>query len=191
MKIPFHRIALCSVAAVAVSLVALAAGASAKEGFVAMLTSTIPVDAEPGATIAVAWTVSHPESAGQVTPFNATDVFVRLRGPGGSATEGFAGQTAHADGAYNARVEVPPGGITSVEIGVAGTRTYASGKSERSDWIFPISNPPPLASGGSSSGIGTLTWALPLVSGLALLALVVAVAVRRRGTPPRLGTRMG
>jgi hypothetical protein len=190
MKSPLHRLAVCA-GIVLVSVCALAASASAKEEFVATLTSTIPADAEPGTTITVSWKVSHPVSAGRAAPFNATGAFVRLRGAGGAANEGFASPTAHTDGAYTAQVKMPQEGITAVQIGVAGTRTYASGKSERSDWMFPISNPPDLAAaGGSSSGTVTLTWALPLLAALALVGLA-AVAVRRRVAGPRLGTRTG
>jgi len=135
------RIAACAALAVAATL-ALATSASAKEGYRATLTSTIPANAKPGTTIRVAWKVTNAAGDG----FNATDVFVRLRGPArGVATEGFAGFVAHADGAYSARVKVPRGGIAAVEIGIAGTRTYANGKSERADLLFPITNPPKLA----------------------------------------------
>jgi hypothetical protein len=171
----------------AVAVCALAAGASAKEGFVATLTSPIPADARPGTTLYVAWTISRPAAHGAM-PFNATDVFVRLRNADGAASEGYATFKAHTDGAYRAQVTVPSGGISSVEIGVAGTRTYSSGKSERADLLFPITNPPALAGSGSGSGgIGTLTWLVPLLAGAAVVALVV-LAARRRIARPQLGT---
>jgi hypothetical protein len=121
-------------------------------------------------------------------PFNATDVFVRLRNADGAASEGYATFKAHTDGAYRAQVTVPSGGISSVEIGVAGTRTYSSGKSARADLLFPITNPPALAGSGSgSAGIGTLTWLVPLLASAAVVALVV-LAARRRIARPQLGT---
>lgn len=185
MKIPLLRtgIAVCAVTAVAG---ALAAGALAKEGFRATLTSPIPADARPGSTITVTWKITN--RAGD--PFNATALFVRLRGPDrADATEGFDSPTAHTDGAYGARVTVPKGGIAAVQIGVAGTSTDSSGKSVRSDYLFPIVNPPALDGAASDSGTGTLTWLLPLLAGLAVVALV-AFAFRRRAAG-QLQTRTG
>jgi hypothetical protein len=174
MTIPFKRIAAC-VAVAVVAICAFTATASAKEGFRAALTSAIPADAKPGTTIKVAWTVRNAAGDG----FSTSAMFVRLRGPaGGKTTEGFASFASHPDGAYSARVTVPQGGISGIEVGVAGTRTDASG-SARSDYLFPISNPPGLASTGSGSGTGTLTWLLPLLGGLAPVAVVV-LALRRR-----------
>ena len=174
MTIPFRRLAAC-IAVAAAPICILATAASAKEGFRATLTSAIPADAKPGTTIKVAWTVKNAAGDG----FSTSAMFVRLRGPvGGNATEGFASVASHPDGAYTARVPVPQGGISGVEIGVAGTKTDASG-SARSDYLFPVSNPPDLSSTGSGSGTGTLTWLLPLLGGLAALAVVV-LALRRR-----------
>jgi hypothetical protein len=183
MKFPIHRIAvvLCSVAAVAG---ALAVAASAKEGFRATLTSPFPADAKPGSTITVSWKVAN--RAGDA--FNASSMFVRLRGPHGEANEGFAGTAAHTDGGYGARVTVPKDGTARIEIGVAGTATTASG-SRRSDYLFPITNPPALGGAASDSGTPTLTWLLPLLGGLAAIA-VVAFAFRRRATG-QLQTRPG
>ena len=136
----FHRIAACLALSV-VATFALAATASAKEGYTATLTSTIPASAKAGKTIRVSWKVT--DAAGNA--FNATGVFVRLRGPArGVSTEGMSAFGAHTDGAYTAKVKVPRGGIAKVEIGIAGTRTYANGKSERADLLFQIANPPKL-----------------------------------------------
>ena len=167
---------------------ALAATASAKDGFVATLESGIPANAKPGGRIDVSWTVAQPTSAGSAV-FDATDVFVRLRGPSRrDVTEGYASFKPHPDGLYRAQVAVPRGGIASIEIGVAGTRTYTSGKSERADQLFPITNPPALAGVGSGSGgIGTLTWFVPLLGGLVVVALTV-LAARHRLERPQLGT---
>jgi len=175
MTIPFRRLAACIAVAAAAAICVLATAASAKEGFRATLTSSIPADAKPGTTIEVAWTVRNPAGRG----FSTSAMFVRLRAPtGGKATEGFASVASHPDGAYTARVIVPQGGISGIEVGVAGTRTDASG-SARSDYLFPISNPPDLAATGSGAGTGTLTWLLPLLGGLAAVAVVV-LALRRR-----------
>jgi hypothetical protein len=185
MKIPFARIGIAVFALAAVAA-ALAAGASAKEGFRATLTSPIPTDAKPGTTVAVAWTVTN--KAGDA--FNASSMFVRLRGPDrGDANEAFASPNAHTDGAYTATVTVPEGGIAGVQIGVAGTSTDNSGNAARSDYLFPIANPPALGSTGLDSGTETLTWVLPLLAGLAVVALV-AFAFRRR-TVAQPQTRTG
>ncbi len=84
---------------------------------------------------------------------------------------------------------MPKGGIAAVQIGVAGTSTDSSGKSVRSDYLFPIVNPPALDGAASDSGTGTLTWLLPLLAGLAVVALV-AFAFRRRAAG-QLQTRTG
>jgi hypothetical protein len=175
MTIPIRRtaVAVCAIAAVAG---ALATGASAKEGFRATLTSPFPADAKPGSTITVSWKVAN--RAGDA--FNASSMFFRLRGPSGEASEGFAGTAAHTNGDYAARVTVPKGGVAAVEVGVAGTATTASG-SRRSDYLFPLTNPPALGGTASDSGTGTLTWLLPLLAGLAAVGLV-AFALRRRAT---------
>jgi hypothetical protein len=174
MTILFRRFAAC-IAVAAVAVCVLATTASAKEGFRATLTSAIPADAKPGTTVRVAWTVKNTAGDG----FSTSAMFVRLRGlAGGKATEGFASFASHPDGAYTARVTVPNGGISGIEVGVAGTRTDASG-SARSDYLFPITNPPDLTSTASDSGTGTLTWLLPLLGGLAAVAIVV-FALRRR-----------
>ena len=185
MKIPLLRTGI-AVLAVAAVTGALAAGASAKEGFRATLTSPIPADATPGSRITVSWKIT--DQAGD--PFNATALFVRLRGPDpADATEAFDSPTAHTDGAYGARVTVPKGGIAEIEIGVAGTSTDSSGKSVRSDYLFPIANTPALGGAASDSGTGTLTWLLPLLGGLAIVAIVAFALLRRAGG--QLQTRTG
>jgi hypothetical protein len=142
-----HR-ASALVACVVALLAATALTASAKGRFVATLTTPIPTHAKPGAKLKVAWTVTRPGPNGPIA-FDATDVFVRLRGPAGADTrEAFATFKPHPDGAYSATVKVPRGGITKIEIGVAGTRTYSNGKSERADLLFPITNAPVLARRG-------------------------------------------
>ncbi len=123
MTFPFRRLAAC-IAVAAATVCVLATAASAKDGFRAALTSAIPADAKPGTTLEVAWTVKNAAGDG----FSTSAMFVRLRGPaGGKTTEGFASVASHPDGAYTARVTVPKGGISGVEIGVAGTRTDAYG----------------------------------------------------------------
>ena len=145
MKVHFHRLGLC-LGIVAASICGFAASASAKDGFAATLRSRIPADAKPGTKLVVTWTVMRPAAEGAAAiPLDATDVFVRLRGPArGDVREAFATFKPHPDGAYRARVTVPRGGIAAVEIGVAGKRTYSNGKSERADLLFPITNPPAL-----------------------------------------------
>ena len=145
MKIPLLRtgIAVCAVTAAAG---ALAAGALAKEGFRATLTSPIPADARPGSTITVTWKITNGRATPSTRPPSSSGFAAPDRA---DATEGFASPTAHTDGAYSARVTVPKGGIAAVQIGVAGTSTDSSGKSVRSDYLFPIANPPALGRAGS------------------------------------------
>ncbi len=116
---------------------ALPAGpiAFAKEGVKAKLTSPLPVDAEPGQKLTIDWSLAGIDQGGQLRPFNAMEVFVRLKSAaGGPATIGFATPTAHPDGRYSAQVAVPEGRIGGIEIGVRGS----------SDLIFPLENDPPV-----------------------------------------------
>jgi len=142
-----HRASALVVCVVAL-LSASALTANAKDGFVATLTSAFPAHAKPGTKLRISWTVNRPGPDAAIA-FDATDVFLRLRGPArGDVREAFATFKPHPDGAYSATVKVPRGGIARVEIGVAGTRTYSNGRSERADLLFPITNPPAVAKRG-------------------------------------------
>jgi hypothetical protein len=105
----------------------LVPGASAKEGVLAELTSTLPLDAQSGTTIDVSWSLSSPSG-----PFGAMNVYVHLIGTGGVSTEAASVGTSHPDGRYSASVRVPSGGIHGIRIGLKGT----------TEIFFPVVNNP-------------------------------------------------
>lgn len=113
----------------AIALVA-AVSASTKEGARSDLTTRLPVGAAPGTLVRVGWIVSAPDEQGNMRPFGATGMFVRLLSRSGApASTGFARQSA---GRYSAELKVPIGGIGGVRTGLRGT----------TDIFFPVVNDP-------------------------------------------------
>jgi len=104
-------------------LVALSGVAQAKEGAVARLHAPVPMGAQPGSAITLAWSLVLPEINDQ--PLNACGVFVQLRSATGAIpTRGYADGgacRAHLKGEYEATLIVPEGGISAVEVGLSGT----------------------------------------------------------------------
>jgi hypothetical protein len=168
--------------------------AAGKEGVKATLATNVALDAEPGARLKVAWTLTYAEGDRPGQPFGANGVFVRLLSASGAGAEtGFAPTGAHARGEFAAIVAVPKGGIGDVEIGLRGWVSGASG-TRRSDLLFPITNDPvpgarvasppsdqavsERAGGGSTARI----FIVGLASLLTMCALIAAVARRRHAT---------
>jgi hypothetical protein len=155
----------------------LATAASAKEGFLATLTSAIPPTRSRGTTIKVAW---DGEERRLATASARPPMFVRLRGPaGGNATEGFASVASH-----------PGRCLYRQGAGAAGRHLRRRDRCRRHEGRTPPAPHAPTTCSrsrtrrtcprpGSGSGTGTLTWLLPLLGGLAALAVVV-LALRRR-----------
>jgi len=129
-----RRFALAVIGVAALVALAVTALAPAKEGARATLTTRVPLAAAPGTTIRVGWIVNVPDGRGVARPFNAIGMFVRLLSrTSAPATTGFASATTgHPDGRYAATVEVPPGGIGGVRLGLRGT----------TDVFFPLTNDP-------------------------------------------------
>jgi hypothetical protein len=125
--------------ALALALAALVAAPSAvaKEGVKATLKTAIPLGAEPGTKVDVAWTLWFVDH-GRRQPFGAGDVFVRL-----VSAIGDRPQTAYTNGpgSYAATVTVPKGGIGDVQIGLRGF-SDASPSPQSADMFFPITNDP-------------------------------------------------
>lgn len=169
--------------AVAVALVApLPVGA--KEGVEATFITNVPLDAEPGNRLRLAWTLTSVDEDGQRRPFGASGVYVRLLSASGAAAEtGFARTDVRADGEYAATVAVPEGGIGDVKIGLVGWVSDPRG-TRRSDAFFPITNDPlPGAArvgGQSGSDANAMTWILLGVAGVVLSFGIAAVVLRRR-----------
>jgi hypothetical protein len=176
---------------VATTALVCALPAAAKDGVKATLTSDLPLDAERGTRLRVAWTLAYVDD-GRRRLFGAGGVFVRLVSASGAAAEtAFAREDR---GRYTATVTVPEGGIGDVEVGLRG---WVSGEVERrpSDMLFPITNdpvpgvlrvasPPPNHPSAERSARGERTWVFVVAAGL-LLAVGVAVAVVARRVPRR------
>jgi hypothetical protein len=118
----------------------IAPSVGAKEGVKATIHTPISTTAIECSEIDISWSLADAKSG---KPFSACAVFIRLIGPTGESTEAFAecGLEA-AEGNYEVTAVVPSGGISSIEIGVAGTMTDREGNSKRSDWLMPLSNDP-------------------------------------------------
>jgi hypothetical protein len=185
-----RRVALSLLVAVVAAGVA-ALPAAGKEGVEATLRTNVPLDAEPGTQLRIAWTLRYADGDSRGRPFGANGVFVRLVSASGARAEtGLAPTGSHASGEYAATILVPEGGIGDVEIGLRGW-TSGAGGTRRSDLLFPITNDPvpgsarivarssersPPARAGKGSG----AWIF--VAGFAFLLAVsmLAVAVARR-----------
>ena len=155
----------------------LATSAAAKEGVTARLTTDVPLDAAPGDTFRMAWTLQLPD--GQ--PFSALPVFVRLHGADGASTTAIADEEAgggYGSGEYVAQVTVPRGGIERIQIGLRGS----------SEGFFPIENPPEgLAAADKTSGSGGTRWTTPII--VVLGAAVLVLLLRRFPPKPTVATR--
>jgi hypothetical protein len=174
------RTAVGLLGVVAVALVA-ALPAAAKEGVNATLKTSIPLDAPAGTRLAVAWTLAATDGQGRPRPFDAGGIFARL-----VSTAGVPGETVYASGHrgdYEATVVVPEGGIGDVQIGLTGWRSDANG-TRRADAIFPITNDPVPGvrrlSSPTLADTDPLPWALVLVGGSLVLAVLAVALIRRR-----------
>jgi hypothetical protein len=128
--------------------------AAAKEDARARLTKPLPVDARPGETVSVSWTVRVPDGKGGSRPFGAGSMFVRLLSATGAApTVGFADTDAR--GRNEARVQVPVGGIGGVRVGLRGWNDRGVG-----DLLFPLVNDPFLSAGGARCDVASLRTTL-------------------------------
>jgi hypothetical protein len=131
----------CSLLVAAIGAGVAALPAAGKEGVEATLATEVPVDAEPGMRLRLAWRLTYPEG-GQRRPFGANGVFVRLVSASGARAEtGVAPSGEYESGRYSAVVVVPDGGIGDVEVGLQGW-TSGAGGTRRSDLLFPITNDP-------------------------------------------------
>ncbi len=117
------------------SLGVFAAGAAAKEGVRAKLTTRLDVRAAPGSTARVAGTLADRDGH----PFGASSLFVRLLGRSGGAT--FALATAGPGGTFSADVAVPKDGVGGIRVGLRGQACGPSG-CRVGDVLFPVLNDP-------------------------------------------------
>jgi hypothetical protein len=189
---------------VTAAVVVAASPAPAKEGVEAAFTADIPLDAPPGTTLDVAWTLTFLDDDGRRRPFNAEGVFVRLLSTtNGPPETAFAQAGAHATGEYEATVVVPEGGIGAVQVGIRG-----GANGQPSDLLFPIAGDPspegtgpaaPLpgrpASEPPGAGAGAALAAAAAAAAFAVAVLALALARhrlrRRRPLPPPAGSSAG
>ena len=141
---------VCASALAAVTL------AAAKEDARSRLTTTLPLDAAPGARIRIAWAVDAADGRGGRQPFGASGMFVRLLSrTGARSTLGFARPPSRLDGRFSATVTVPAGRIGGIRLGLRGTSCGVSG-CRRSDLVFPLANDPFRSPGGARCDVAAL-----------------------------------
>lgn len=103
----------------ALALAAVAAGpALAKEGFQAFLDAPIGRDTPGGTTLLVGVSVIFPEGS-VAHPVEGSPLYLELVGRDGSSVREMGREDK--SGHYVVRIEVPPAGVGSVQIGVRGT----------------------------------------------------------------------
>jgi hypothetical protein len=118
-----RRTALTIAAATFLLTAAIPAIAVAKEGFQARLDAPIGRDTPGGTTLLVGMTVTFPD--GSVThPVQGAPIYLELVGRDGASIRAM-GREDQTMGHYQFRIEVPPAGIASVEIGISGTAEVA------------------------------------------------------------------
>jgi len=106
-----------------------------KEGVSVTLAAPLPPDAEPGTTVPAFFTLTAISEDAE-SPLRGADVFVRLYGPTGVATEA-AGVEQGRPGLYKALIEIPEGGALRAEFGIHGAAVDASGHTVASDIVWP------------------------------------------------------
>jgi hypothetical protein len=173
-----------------------AAPALAKEEVQARLTSSVPIEASPGQKITISWRLESVDDEGRHRPFGASGVFVQLESRSeGVPSVGFASGDGGRDGDFEAVVVVPEGGIDGIAIGLGGTVSDQTG-TRASYLYFPVTNSPlPAVADPSppeaaptptpadpveSSGDGWGIWIAVALAGIAALAGIIVLALRRR-----------
>jgi hypothetical protein len=132
-----RRLHLIPASLVALGLVLSSAATAMAKGEDAIVTldSRLPVDAPPGSTVQIAWSVDIVQGS-TTWPFNAEGVFVRLTPASGKPVEVMARQDR--PGHYVATVEVPRGGLGRVLFGRRGVACQADGRCAPSDEYFRV-----------------------------------------------------
>ena len=176
-----HRTATLSPLLGLIAALTIAVPALAKEGAEARLDTTLPRDAEPGATIDVGWSVFS-IVADTSYPMSATSVYIRLVGVDGtSSTEVVGTERPLGSGHYTAAIQVPDGGIGQVIVGLKGESCSRTEGCSRMDMIFPLTDDP-LVSGAAPVRSAPVARAAPSGAPISaqlapLVAIGVAVAI--------------
>jgi hypothetical protein len=162
----------------AVALCLAAAGVTLAKGdrVVATLDAPLPVDADPGTTVRLGWTLSITFDDGSVHPFLAEGIFIRISPPGGAPIEVPA--SSDRDGHFVASVTVPRGGLGTVAIGLQGSACRPNAGCTRSDEFFRIAPTPGSADpvAASVSGAQGLQVQPPAASAAGAAPVVAPVA---------------
>jgi hypothetical protein len=173
------------------AVLAVGAGtALAKEGAVAQLDAPVRMDTPPGTIIDIGWSVFAVDGEGTSRPIFGSPIYVRIVPAGGGAPVEVAGTERPAgSGHYVASVIVPAGGIGTLEIAMHGQACDGSTCWE-ADYVFPMNDdprivPPPVAGsvpagGGAAMDQGPLALLVATVTGLAVLAALVALVLGHR-----------
>ncbi len=180
---------LTTFAASTLSVLLVIPAAVAKEGVRAKLVTPVPLQAAPGETIPITWTLSYSDR-GARHRFGASGVFVRLLSASGGAPVKASGTEERArdrSGRYVAEVRVPEGGIGGIRIGLEGIRIIG-GRTEDADVFFPIDNDPFATAAASGGNTGDSRSFPPSAGGgkplpillLAAGALAASGAILRR-----------
>ena len=98
----------------------------AKEGVSVNLLAPLPGDAAPGTVVPADFTMSAIYNDA-VSPLHEASVFIRLHGPTGAVTEAL-GVEQKTPGTYRAMIEIPAGGVASLEFGIHGQAKTSSGR---------------------------------------------------------------
>jgi hypothetical protein len=130
----------------------LPAGAAAKEGVRATLTTRLDLKASPGTSVRVAGTLADRDGH----PFGGSGLYVRLLGREGGSRSASATGTA---GGFAAVVPVPKDGIGGIRIGLPGQACGPTG-CHRADLLFPIVNDPFRTAGGVRCDVAAVAGAL-------------------------------
>ena len=189
---------------------------AAKELGEARLDAPISIDAEPGSTITVGWTVSTMVD-GEAQPIVGSPVFIRLTEDGGPGSIAFGTETPAWSGHYVADVVVPDGGISIVEIGLRG-ESCENGVCQTSDMTFHLTGdvlvgaaaaPGAVGAGAEDAGADPAAptivadaatastaaapgnpWLVVGLIGLVALGLAVLAVVLRGRRPPTTSTTL-
>jgi len=132
----------------------LAGAAATKEGALARLATSVPLDAAPGSTVRIVWTVTIADGKGGRQPFGAGGMFVRFLTRTGAASAPAVGREVQL-GRYVAQATVPPGGIGGIRAGLRAWNDYGT-----ANMPIPIENDPFLANGGAHCDVAAVSVAL-------------------------------
>ena len=132
----------------------LPSAAATKEGAMARLATPVPLDAAPGSSVRIVWSVTIADGKGGRQPFGAGGMFVRFLTRTGGASAPAVGSEVQL-GRYAARVTVPAGGIGGLRAGLRAWNDYGT-----ANMPIPIENDPFLARGGARCDVTAVSAAL-------------------------------